>query len=401
MKAVLACHWILPFLICCVVSLDSLRSDEAASRFDALVLQLDHPLFHQRVSASEKLLLAGLGRSGNINPEVTSALTRGAQNQSVELRVAAQRLIEELALRYQQQQLELLVNVQVPMQDIDLPGWQDFARTVGSDRVSRHFFQQLVDRHSDTLRACFSENADGLKPATSFFDPWKLPSENDLDWALLLFMEIRQFEHRKLACNWRLMTALSNSAMGPDPKSHPVVFKRLVEAWLRQQNDLAATRDCLLVTMRYGCYSMALELCERAWASQQASPATQVTALLVGNALGAIDLRSQALKRMSDDRTAVVWQTLGSKPTRIRTQVADVARVILLHQKGVDPRSAGFLHLKADRRLIYRDHSLGFSDQKSRERSWRVTAELIAEKTENQVSNDRDAAPSVLHAKPR
>ena len=400
MKAVSACHWILPFLICCVVSLNSLLSDEAASRFDALVLQLNHPRFHQRVSASEKLLLVGLGRSGNINPEVTSALTRGAQHQSLELRVAAQRLIEELALRYQQQQLELLVNLQVPTQNIDLPGWQDFARTVGSDRVSRFFFQQLVNRHSDTLHASFVENVDGSKTVASICDPWKLPSKNDLDWALLLFMEIKQLENRKLACNWRLMTALSNSAMGPDPETHPVIFKRLIEAWLGQQSDPAAIRDCLLVTMRYGCYSTALELCQRAWANQQASPATQVTALLVGNAIGAGDLRSQAVKRMSDDRTALVWQTLGSKPTRIRTQVADVARVVLLHQMGLDPRSAGFHNLKADRRLIYRDHSLGFSDQGCREKSWQISEEMIAERTNNQVFKDHDATPSVLHAKP-
>ena len=396
MKAVPACHWILPFLICCVVSLDSLRSDEAASRFDALVLQLDHPRFHQRVSASEKLLLAGLGRSGNINLEVTSALARGVQHQSLELRVAAQRLIEELTLRYQQQQLELLVNVQVPMQDIDLPGWQDFARTVGSDRVSRRFFEQLVRRHSDVLHACFVENTEGPKTPTALYDPWKLPSRNDLDWALLLFMEIKQFEFHKLACNWRLMTALSNSAMGPDPETHPVIFKRLIEAWLGQQSDPAAIRDCLLVTMRYGCYSTALELCERAWANQQASPSTQVTALLVGNALGAIGLRSQAVKRMSDDRTALVWQTLGSKPTRIRTQVADVARVILLHQNGLDPRSAGFHDLKADRRLIFRDHSLGFSDQKSREKSWAICDKLIANDAGVVAPVEPIAAPSVL-----
>ena len=56
---------------------------------------------------------------------------------------------------------------------------------------------------------------------------------------------------------------------------------------------------------------------------------------------------------MTDDRTAIVWQTLGAKPTRVRTQVADVARVILLYQKGLDPRSAGFCDLKADRRLLF------------------------------------------------
>ena len=64
---------------------------------------------------------------------------------------------------------------------------------------------------------------------------------------------------------------------------------------------------------------------------KQASPATHVTALLVGNALGAIEIQSHALNRMTDDRTAIVWQTLGAKPTRVRTQVGDVARVILLY----------------------------------------------------------------------
>ena len=94
--------------------------------------------------------------------------------------------------------------------------------------------------------------------------------------------------------------------------------------------------------------------------------------------------------------TAIVWQTLGSKPTRVRTQVADVARVILLHQKGLDPRSAGFCDLKADRRLIYRAHSLGFADQKSREKSWEIAEKLIAKNAGNEVSKDRAATPSVL-----
>ncbi|OUX51242.1 MAG: hypothetical protein CBE43_04665 [Rhodopirellula sp. TMED283] len=61
--------------------------------------------------------------------------------------------------------------------------------------------------------------------------------ENNLDWAFLLFMEIMQFEHRRLACNWRLMTALSMSALRPEPGTLPVVFKRSIDAWLHQQSD--------------------------------------------------------------------------------------------------------------------------------------------------------------------
>ena len=383
-------------VICFIVSQESLRGDEAQAKFDALVRQLDSPRFHQRVSAAEELLRLGAQRSGGANSDVATALKRGLQHPSLELRVAAQRLITELEFRYQQQQLALLVNVRFPAGEIDLPGWEDFAEIVGDDRESRQCFSQLVHRHGDSLHKCFEGQPNGLKTTASLFDPWKLPSWNDLDWTLLLFVEIKQLENRRQACNWRLLNALSHSAMGPDPQTHPVVFKRLMEGWLAHQSDPVAIRDCLLVAMRYECYSTAIELCERVWANQQASPATQVTALLVGNALGAIDIQSHALNRMTDDRTAIVWQTLGSKPTRVRTQVADVARVILLHQKGLDPRSAGFCDLKADRRLIYRAHSLGFADQKSREKSWEIADEMIAKNAGNEVVKDPAAKPSVL-----
>ena len=99
---------------------------------------------------------------------------------------------------------------------------------------------------------------------------------------------------------------------------------------------------------------------------------------------------------MTDDRTAIVWQTLGAKPTRVRTQVADVARVILLYQKGLDPRSAGFCDLKADRCLIFCAYSLGFADQKSRAQSWGIAEKMIAKNAGNEVVKDPAAKPSVL-----
>ncbi len=314
-------------MLCCIVSQGPLRGDEGQTKCDALVRQLDSPRFHQRVSAAQELLLMGTKHSGIMNSEVATALRRGLQHPSLELRVAARRLIQELEFHYQQRQLELLVNVRFPAGEIDLPGWQAFAEIVGDDRGSRQCFSQLVHRHGDSLHKCFDGYPDGLKATVSLFDPWKLPSRNDLDWALFLFIKIKQLENRKQACNWRLLSALSHSAMGPDPQTRPVLLKRLIEGWLAHQSDPAAIRDCLLVAMRYGCYSTAIELCERVWANQQASPATQVTALLVGNALGAIEIQSHALNRMTDDRTAIVWQTLGSKPTRVRTQVEGVARV--------------------------------------------------------------------------
>ena len=72
-----------------------------------------------------------------------------------------------------------------------------------------------------------------------------------------------------------------------------------------------------------------------------------------------------------------------------------MARVILLHHKGVDPRLAGHHMLQADRLLVFRDHSLGFPDQKSREASWQISEEWLQSDVGDDVSFP-SALPSVL-----
>jgi hypothetical protein len=136
-------------------------------------------------------------------------------------------------------------------------------------------------------------------------------------------------------------------------------------------------RERLLILMRYRCDETASQLCRDVLSDLNAAASTQVTALLCGLALGRSDIESQALLRLEDDRTAHVWQLIASRRKRIRTQVGDVALVVLLHQHGIDPRTVGFDELQADPRLVFRDHSLGFPDDRSRRDCRRRAMELL------------------------
>ena len=109
-------------MLCCIVSQGPLRGDEGQTKCDALVRQLDSPRFPHRVSAAQELLLMGTKHSGIMNSEVATALRRGLQHPSLELRVAVQRLIQELEFHYQQRQLELLVNVRFQRVKLISPG---------------------------------------------------------------------------------------------------------------------------------------------------------------------------------------------------------------------------------------------------------------------------------------
>ncbi len=118
--------------------------------------------------------------------------------------------------------------------------------------------------------------------------------------------------------------------------------------------------------MRYQCDSLARQLANQTLADDSATAAAQATAMLCASVLGDDDLSAYLRPRLDDARIAHEWQLIPSRKTKIRTQIRDVAMALLLHQQGIDPRQVGFVELQADELMLYRDHSLGFADDKQR-----------------------------------
>jgi hypothetical protein len=100
-------------------------------------------------------------------------------------------------------------------------------------------------------------------------------------------------------------------------------------------------------------------------------------ALLCASTLGRPHLERLLVERVSDNRTAHVWQLIASRKIKIRTQVSDVAVALMLHQQGIDPRNAGFAELQADPFVVFREHSLGFSSESERRNAYVKAQKLL------------------------
>ena len=246
--------------------------------------------------------------------------------------------------------------------------------------ASRRLFASMSDQYRNQLRQLDArESSHRLRQLAGMLDPYRLPPEDATGWLMLLLMDIENHPDAASNLSPRICMALSNSSMGPSVSSirEAEVVRKLIDRWVHIQDGSCEMRQRMRIAMRYECQSTAGELCGQALDDRNSSPSTQVTALLCGLALRKSDISEQARARLQDDRTAHVWQLIASRQTRIRTQVRDVALAVLLQQQGIDPRTAGFDHLQADPMLVFRDHSLGFPDEASRRKSFRVAMTLM------------------------
>ncbi len=412
------------FLLCLVVfavalnAVATAHADEpAATNFVNLVHQLDHPAFHTRQAAARALIAAGIRSGDDSLEQVTTALHAGLEHPAIEVRMAAAETLREIDHIRHEQQTDRLLNPRCAAATIQLAGWQPFSKLAGDDLAARRLFATLSHHYAGEFRGWETRGwetggcelrggepkgpSPSLRRLTANLDPYRLSPEDAIGWTMLVWMDIesrrrgddlpasRALPHAlpsprtpqtpRVQQSSRLSTALSNPPMGPKLESEhdAEVLRRLIRHWVLVPDRGCPTRERLLIAMRFQCRDSADQLCTQVFADPAASPSTQVTALLSASALGSQDIEAQAAYRLGDDRTAHVWQLIASRRKRIRTQVRDVALAVLLHHYGIDPRRAGFVELQADPLLVFRDHSLGFPDESSRQASFTAAKGML------------------------
>lgn len=369
---------------------------------EELVGRLNHDSFSTRQSAAAALREAGLtewmeerGQTAakNNDAPVISALRSAAGHASLEVRLAAHRILHEISTAAHDAELQRLLNPHIEASNIRLEHWNAFARWGGEDMQARTAFASISKRLGNCNYARQgNENAsDALEHLSSRLDPYWLDAEDTTAWMLLLLIDLEQRQTLPHLAP-RIGVALSHSPMGPADSGsiQGEVLGRLIDRWIRQSGHFCGDRERLLIAMRYQRRDAARELCQRVLADDTAPAATTVTGLLVASVVGREDVQAQAARRLEDERVAYVAQLISSPKTKIRTEVRDVALALLLHHHGVDPRTAGFEQLEADPLLCYRDHSLGFPDEATRLESRRQAAQLLATQTDLVVAGQRD-----------
>lgn len=322
--------------------------------------------FHRRQAAAYKLRERA-SQDGAAGEAAIAALRLGREHSSMETRIASERILQSLALSVFDEQIEQLLNPHVLPDGIAMAGWKPFSEMAGSDFAARSLFSRIAVRHDRILRAMESPSTDASLCET-LPDPYTLRSDDAVAWALALLYDSHSRPLQPTDAFSKITVSLSNSSMGPNLRdaNDAAVLRRMIGHWIGNHPRRESTRQRILIAMRYSCEQRAGQLCDQVLADSDALPTSQVTAMLAAAVLKRPSLRPQLIARLSDDRTAHVWQLIASRQTKIRTQVRDVALALLLRLHQIDPREAGFDELQADPLLIYRDHSLGFADDASR-----------------------------------
>ena len=295
--------------------------------------------FHRRQAAARKLRDWAM-QSSDSGDAVVAALRLGLEDPSMETRIAAKRLLQTLELSRFDHQIDQLLNPRVPPAVLTIAGWKSFSEMAGSDLASRSLFSRIALRHSEILRKMESPlvNNDSLRDVLP--DPYAIRSDDAVSWALTLLSDAHGNLLQPTAAFSKITVALSSSAMGPNigDSSDAVVVGRMISHWLGAGPSRGTVHQRILIAMRYSCDERASELCDQVLSDAQSLPTSQVTAMLAAVVLRRPNLRSQLEARLADDRTAHVWQLIGSSHTRIRTQVRDVALALMLHLDKIDPR---------------------------------------------------------------
>lgn len=357
------------------IALPQARGDDAAAtgQYDQLVQQLDSPVYADRRSAFRILLELGSDSDKSVSLAARRAVHRGIRSASVEVRLASGDLLKRLEFHQQEVQVWRLRDPRVPSERIEIESWHSFAESAGSNMIARRFFADAYQRFPGLLQR---------EPSKSI--TWRrvdrmIPSEDTVGWGVLIWCDLNSNTSNSPLSS-QIANALADSGWGPTIDTHPHsrILRRLIAAWLESiPPNASPVSQRMRIAMRYNLDEISHRLIEEVFSDDRAWPESRMAALLCSCALGRDDLVARATQCLDDGRTGCVWKLITSDRIRIRTQVRDVALVVLLQHRGIDPRSAGFEYLEADPLLLFRDHSLGFSNDIARRQAHAKAQDLM------------------------
>ncbi|QDT10890.1 hypothetical protein [Planctomycetes bacterium K23_9] len=377
-------------LMTTATSADELATGDLSS-IDRLVTQLDHDSYTVRRQSKRRLF--ELTQSPETKEYSVQAIVQATKSPILEIHENASRLLLEIELAEVERQLSRLMDVTVAADAIDLPFWNRYRKMAGSDLDARRLFAKTLRQHDAAIRLLaqydpVTKRDSVLHRNTPAYPRWQLArllnphtiaADDAVLWTIHLCADDRTLPLGLAGLSTQTMLVLSQNEGGPQigNSGEAAVLRRVVGNWIAKDRGTGLQRERMLIALKYQCDQQARALCDQVLGDRFASASAHSMALLCASKLKRSDLRELLRQWIGDDRTAHVWTLIASRKAKIRTQVGDVALALLLHHHGIDPRQAGFHDLQADPRTIFREHSLGFSDQATRSAAYKTAAELI------------------------
>lgn len=317
------------------------------------------------------------------------ALIAGLSSPELETRLVAHELLVRIAETRLERQIAALLESHGSDERIDLPGWQAFREAAGDTPQVRLLFVRLVRDHTASLAwidrlddRAPGRSSDEILTELNTFLPIEVARINDGDpvrWSLLLLAASRPELRSAPVLSSRLRGGLLNPDVAERllESAHQETLRRLIGHWLKQSAERYINTSMLKISLTYDCASVAIPMAMQTLESQQATPASVAAAMVLLTRLDPLEARRQLPQWTEDTRVCHVWQIVATRRRAVQTQVGDVALALLLYLDGHDPRQVGFEDLEADPQTIYREFSIGFEDEISRQRARQAAAQLV------------------------
>lgn len=413
---------------------------QAMQSIQELISELDHPSYQHRQKSSQQIFRLAMESNESSSRMIQQALQHGLSDRSIELRWQCYRLLNRIDHQQIELRLEHLTDPTVRAESISLPFWHEFNDAVGDNPAARNFFSMMIRRHHRMAmlaeRKLIPSSRSGNAPTGQILDHpvtgiYGIPftdearqaillqaprlavlqtAKKDIHrWAALILLdqsyaqkrdhEIRvNVEHAAQALPQihnrmpyeslaaRLTASFVNQSSGPfwecrsrlqDQGPESRILSQLVLRWLDCRQEAMSDRERLIILFRFGLLENASNLAQQISGNDHPCPHASVTALAVSCLLSPKEGESQARRLMGDHRRLFSSTVIIGQNVQIETQVGDVAMAWRLRNAGVDPRQVGFDHLKSDRLWVFIPSSLGFANDRLRDRAKKATAELL------------------------
>lgn len=360
---------------------DALPKSSARHDYAAEIKALADASYLRRELAKERLRAGG--------ESSRAALVAGLASADLEVRLVAQELLNSLAENRLERQIAILLESPAVEHQPDLPGWQSFREAVGDSDDDRALFARMVRDHTASLVWIDRlDDRDPERPVDSVlaemnaFLPIDIARINEGDpvrWSLLLLAGSQPELRGAPVLSSRLRGGLLNSAVAEKllESPHEETLRRLIGHWLKASAERYINTSMLKISLTYDCGSVTIPLATQTLESPQATPASVAAALVLLTRLNPAAARRHLPRWTRDTRVCHVWQIVATRRRAVQTQVGDVALVLLLYLEGHDPRQVGFEDIQADPQTIYREFSVGFEDELSRQRARDAAGRLI------------------------
>lgn len=391
-------------LICCSCAAPAAHGDEVSDAADprvaeqsadreqirALVQQLGAKSFADRTSASKAIIKYGVG--------ARAALLEAMQNDDLEIRYRAERVLEAVELDDQERRLKLYLEEEENSSDDLLPTLGRFRRTIGTDEAARQLFVRMQRAEPRLFRLSepggreFEEALERRAVAIQFNHRHvETRKKSIINVAALLYLtadpgvalpaQVMQQVYSFLHFN-EFRTAMNAGDQGR-------VMRSIVSVWI-EKPEPATQYQKITYSLQQG-FPQGLSPAVRMLQGKGGGTQLQYAMLAVarfGNKKH-IPLVESRLK----DRTVLTVSRSKNKVT-YSCELRDVALATLIKLTGQDPKPYGFPRLRKHSTYVYSTNSTGFADDASRDKALSVWAAWKSEHDKGDSNEDSDEGNS-------